>query len=76
MKYPRLAFVLISACIFGYAQTPPPSPAQAEQEKRQKEKELEALKQKVLAMLDELVETGRSLRLPENRCQILSTAAK
>ncbi len=75
MKYPRLAFVLIFACIFGYAQTPPPSPAQAEQEKRQKEKDLEELKQKALAMLDELVETGRSLRLPENRCLVLSTAA-
>jgi hypothetical protein len=51
------------------AQSPPKSAAQSEPEKQKKEQE-----RKALLLLDELIETAQSLRLPENRAYLLSIA--
>ncbi|MGH9837793.1 MAG: hypothetical protein ACREEM_03315 [Blastocatellia bacterium] len=78
MSHLRLALVLIFVCLFplsGYAQTPLSSSAPSEQERQKKEQELKEREEKALAMLEGLIETGRSLRLPENRSLVLSTAA-
>jgi hypothetical protein len=70
---------LIFACLLSFSvrsQSPPPPPAPSETERQQQqEREIEAQTQKTLAMLDELIESGRSLRLPENQALVFSTAA-
>src|SRR5262245_13412898 len=73
MKYLRSLSVVLCACFFSFsvfAQAPAGSSTQSEPENKKKE-----LEQKALARLDDLIESSHSLRLPENRCHILSTAA-
>jgi hypothetical protein len=69
--------MLYCLCLFSLSVLAQPaalSAARTDQEEQKQKREQEA-EQMALAMLDELVENGRSFRLPENRWLVLSNAA-
>jgi len=70
------SFLLVHSLSFARAQTPEDQSPLDLQEKQQKELEMKKeLERKTFALLDEIIGSAATLKLPENRALILSSAA-